>query len=258
MAPGQLRDPEGLTRVDCDGGVLLVVASSFGAPGAKKSGQRQFDDGLLRVPYTPHGALHAEAMPGFRDWLLRHVPSLAPAGRRNPDAGGLNVEGLAWDPHGGALLFGLRAPAVPGEIALIRVPVDVGAAVWTTTSLGPPSIVRTRIPKSAAPQGVRDISFDESAGHFLILLGRSTSGSDAPFQLGTWDGNSDQIKLLDVAFHRSMKPEGVTAFRHGDETKILVVDDGGGYAVLDYPATISRSRGWTRGVPGAPWRDRLA
>jgi hypothetical protein len=32
-----------------------------------------------------------------------------------------------------------------------------------------------------------------------------------------------------------MKPEGVATFRSGDETKILVVDDGGGHAVFDYP-----------------------
>ena len=32
-----------------------------------------------------------------------------------------------------------------------------------------------------------------------------------------------------------MKPEGVTNFSNGDQKKILVVDDGGGYAVLDWP-----------------------
>ena len=71
--------------------------------------------------------LHAEAMVGFRAWLLDHEPWLAAAGEREPDAGGLNLEGLAWDPHRSALLFGLRGPAEPGEVALIRVPVDAGA-----------------------------------------------------------------------------------------------------------------------------------
>jgi hypothetical protein len=33
-----------------------------------------------------------------------------------------------------------------------------------------------------------------------------------------------------------MKPEGATTFSSGDETKILVVDDGGGYAVFDHPS----------------------
>lgn len=77
---------------------------------------------------------------------------------------------------------------------------------------------------------------DSVTGDFLILLGRSTSGSDALFQLNSWNG-SDEVRLLDIAFHRSMKPEGITTFRSGGEKKILVVDDGGGYAVFDYPET---------------------
>jgi hypothetical protein len=229
VAGGALRDPEGLARVDVDGEILLVVASSLCAAGTNRS------DGLVRARYTRHGDLHAEPMVGFRAWLLRQLPSLAMAGEREPDAGGLNIEGLAWDSRAGALLFGLRGPAEPGEIALIRISVDVAAASWTTSSLGPPSIVRARVPKSTAIQGIRDISYDEETGDFLILVGRSTSGSDAPFQLGTWNGSSDKVRLLDVAFHRSMKPEGVTTFRSGDKTKILIIDDGGGYAVLDHP-----------------------
>jgi hypothetical protein len=34
---------------------------------------------------------------------------------------------------------------------------------------------------------------------------------------------------------QSMKPEGVVAFSSGDERRLLIVDDGGGYAVFDYP-----------------------
>ena len=187
------------------------------------------------VRYTPHGDLHAEAMRGFRDWLLRHVPSLAAAGQREPDAGGLNIEGLAWDPRTRTLLFGLRGPAEPGSITVIRVPVDAGVAPWTMEALGAPSIVRARIPRSSAKQGIRDISYDEQTGDFLVLLGRSTSTGDEPFQLCAWNGSSDNVELLDVRFHRSMKPEGVVAFSSGDERRLLIVDDRGGYAVCRLP-----------------------
>jgi hypothetical protein len=229
VVPGALRDPEGLARVDVDGEIFLVVASSLFAAGTHRS------DGLVRVRYTPHGNLHAESMPGFRAWLLRHESWLVAAAERDPDDGGLNIEGLAWDPHAGTLLFGLRGPAHPGEITFIRVPIDVAAPSWTTSTLGPSSSVRIRVPKSTALQGVRDVCYDEETGEYLILLGRSTSRSDAPFQLCTWNGSSDKVRLLDIAFHRSMKPEGVTTFRSGDEKKILVIDDGGGYAVADHP-----------------------
>ena len=87
------------------------------------------------------------------------------------------------------------------------------------SSLGAPSIVHARIPGSTAKQGIRDISYDEQTGDFLILLGRSTSTGDEPFQLCAWNGSSDNVQLLDVTFHRSMKPEGVVAFSSGDEKK---------------------------------------
>ena len=228
VAEGQLRDPEGLTRVGQDGEIFLIVASSLCVEDGKRS------DGLVRVRYTPHGDLQTEAMHGFRDWLLRHVPSLAAAGQREPDAGGLNIEGLAWDPRTRTLLFGQRGPADPGSTTVIRVPVDAGAAPWNTGSLGAPWIVHARVPGSTGKQGIRDISYDEQTGDFLILLGRSTSSGDEPFQLGTWNGGDD-VELLDVTFHRSMKPEGVVAFSSGDERRLLIVDDRGGYAVFDYP-----------------------
>ena len=64
------------------------------------------------------------------------------------------------------------------------------------------------------------------------LLGRSLSRGDEPFQLCTWNGSSDELTLIDVKFHRSMKPEGVTTFSSGGKRKILLVDDTGGYAVV--------------------------
>jgi hypothetical protein len=118
---------------------------------------------------------------------------------------------------------------------MIRVPIDAGVAPWTLRALEAPSIVRARVPGSSAKQGIRDISYDEQTGDFVVLLGRSTSTGDEPFQLCAWNGGDDDVQLLDVRFHRSMKPEGVVAFADRDERKLLVVDDRGGYAVLDYP-----------------------
>ena len=231
----QLRDPEGMARVDRNGEIFLVIASSLCVLDSRGSGRRAISDGLVRVRYTPHGDLDAEAMDGFRDWLLRNVTSLAAAGRREPDEGGLNIEGLAWDPRTGTLLFGLRGPSDPGSITMIRVPVDAGVAPWTTDALGEPSVVRARVPRSSGKLGVRDISYDEQTGDFVVLLGRSTSTGEEPFQLGVWNGSSDNVRLFDVRFHRSMKPEGVVAFSSGDERRLLVVDDRGGYAVCGYP-----------------------
>ncbi len=89
MSKDQLRDPEGLTRVEFDDTTYLIAASSLCVADTDRSGRRQVNDGLVRVRYTPEGDLHAEAMSGFRTWLLAHEPSLAEAGELEPDAGGL-------------------------------------------------------------------------------------------------------------------------------------------------------------------------
>lgn len=225
VGKGMLRDPEGLTRVDRNGEIFLVVSSSL----CVADGNR-ICDGLVRVRYAPEGDLAAEPMAGFRDWLLAREPALAAAGGLAPDAGGLNVEGLAWD--GDALLFGLRGPAGPGRVTLVRVPVDAGGARWTTAALGRPELIHLRLPGPAVTRGVRDISADARTGDFLLLLGRSTSDGDAPFRLGTWNRGTGAAALLDFTFHRTAKPEGVTTFSAGGERRILIVDDAGGYAVL--------------------------
>jgi hypothetical protein len=224
-----VQDLEGLTSIDVDGTRVLVAASSL----CVASGTRS--DGLIRARYDAHGDLRAESMTGFRAWLLGHEPSLEAAAELEPDDGGLNIEGLTWDPRDGALLFGLRGPVRKGWVAVLRVVVDAGRAGWDTASLTPPSVVNIRTPKENARQGIRDLCYDEQTGEVLILLGRSASRDDEPFQLCTWDRSSEEMTLLDVVFHKSMKPEGVTTFWDGDRKKVLIVDDGGGFAVFGYP-----------------------
>ena len=226
LGQGHLGDPEGLTRVDLNGETFLVAASSLCLTGGN------INDGLVRVRYIPAGDLHAEAMDGFRSWLLSQDRALDEAGALEPDKGGLNIEGLAWDPGTNALLLGQRGPAKAGRISMIHVPVDVGATAWTTAALSTPTVLLARIPQSPGTQGIRDISYDDQTGDFLILLGRSLSGDDAPFQLCAWTRGSEDVRLIDVKFDRKMKPEGVTTVSSGGKRKILVVDDAGGYAVF--------------------------
>lgn len=230
-AQGQFGDPEGLARMDLNGHTFLVAASSLCIADGGRSGR--VNDGLMRVRYRAHGDLHADAMPGFREWLLSELPGLAKAAERDPDSGGLNIEGVAWDPRSNALLFGLRGPASPGAITVIRVHVRPDAASWTTAVLDSPVVLDARVPWSDGTLGIRDISYDAHTGDFLILLGRSISHGDEPFHLCTWNGRSDTLELLDIKFHKSAKPEGLTTFTSGDGRRILVVDDCGGYAILD-------------------------
>jgi hypothetical protein len=176
-------------------------------------------------------------MPGFRDWLIAGYPALADAARRRPDNhGGLNIEGLAWDPSRRALLFGVRSPVTAGRIPVLCVHLDAGAP-WSTAALqvGPTLLIeKSDFP---APQGIRDIDYDAARQEFLVIVGRSISGG-VPFQLCTWDGTASAVNVLDVTFEPpatsicAMKPEGVTAVPGDGARKILIVDDAGGFAVL--------------------------
>ncbi|MFV8162753.1 hypothetical protein ACNQVK_11745 [Mycobacterium sp. 134] len=221
----QLGDPEGLTRVDTDGRTYLVATSSLSVSGSR------VNDGLVRISYAASGDLRAEPMAGFRSWLLAHQPTLAAAATSEPDDGGVNIEGLAWDPLARALLFGVRGPAEPGQVTIVEVPAHAGAAAWTTAALGAPVTRTLRVAHSAALQGIRDISYDERSGQFLILLGKSLSRKAEPFALCTWTRGAEALRVTGARFGESMKPEGCTAFYRDGKRRILIVDDRGGYAV---------------------------
>ncbi len=234
---GVLSDPEGIARIDVGGEIHLVVASSL-CVRSVAAGETRVNHGLVRIRYTPAGQLHGDAMEGFRDWLLSRFPTLAAAARKIPDDSGLNIEGLAWDPRRRALLFGVRSPVRAGRIPVLCVHLDTDAP-WTTAALrvGPKlSILKSDF---AVPQGTRDIEYDADRDEFLVVVGRSISGGDVPFQLCTWDGNAKAVNVLDVTFEPAapvrpeMKPEGVAAFLGDGARRILIVDDRGGYAVLD-------------------------
>jgi hypothetical protein len=236
---GALSDPEGIARIDSDGAIDLIVASSLSVSGFAVSGEPIAHDGLVRVRYTRDGDLHGEAMPKFREWLIKGYPDLKDFAGDVPNDNGLNIEGLAWDPSRRALLFGLRSPVTASHISVLSVGLDT-AAPWTTAAVtvGPTLLIE----KSNFPvaQGIRDIDYDAERQDFLVLLGRSTVGL-VPFELCTWDGVSSGINVLDVTFTTlkkpgvkpAMKPEGVTAFPGHGPRKILIVDDAGGFAVIN-------------------------
>lgn len=231
-SPFALSDPEGLARVEVSGRVYLVAASSLAVKGISATGTVLAHDGLVRIHYADHGDLHVDVMSGFRRWLVAAHPTMAAAADLAPDAGGLNIEGLAWDPTRHALLFGVRSPVAGGRVPILCVHVDFEAP-WTTAALQVlPSLAITRS-EFAVAQGIRDLDYDAASKEFLVVVGRSITAGSVPFQLCTWDGSGTHVEVLDVTFRpASMKPEGVTRFPGGGPRKLLFVDDSGGFAIL--------------------------
>jgi hypothetical protein len=230
VAKDALSDPEGLALIEVNGAIDLVIASSLSVDAARP-GSIDSHEGLVRVRYTPDGDLHAEAMEGFRDWLLTAHPALVPSAALVPDRGGLNIEGVAWDPSRGALLFGVRSPVADGQIPVLCVELDDPAMPWTTDGLRAGSQLSIRKEDLGAAQGIRDIDYDADQGAFLVLLGKSVSKGAAPFQLCAWDGTSTTVDVLET-FSPPAKPEGVTTFGQSGTRRVLVVDDGGAFTAL--------------------------
>src|SRR6185369_10522264 len=56
-----------------------------------------------------------EVVANFRGFLLSNLPELKGEGEKNGKEGGLNIEGLAWDPKQNRLLLGLRSPQINGN-----------------------------------------------------------------------------------------------------------------------------------------------
>jgi len=100
-AAGALSDPEGIARIETDGTVDLIVASSLGFLGFDPSGNVIAHDGLVRIRYTPNGDLHGEAMRGFRDWLITGYPAYTDAAQLRPNNGRPEYRGSSPGIHRG-------------------------------------------------------------------------------------------------------------------------------------------------------------
>ena len=238
-------DLEGMTLAEENGKRFIFAASSLSL---KKAIQNLGDkptrvptDGLLRITVNQDHGLSAENLTGFRAWLVEHapeLPELKAAATLAPNNDGLNIEGLAWDRQRHALLFGLRSPVPDGKPLVLAVKVKDLAGAWTTANLEMlPAIHLTLAEPQKDEAGIRTLEFIEPLNAFLVVLGKSTDDSTAPFSLCVWDGQAAGVlRQLPIAFSKKMKPEGLTAGTVGGKPVLLFVDDGGGYQSLPLEA----------------------
>lgn len=234
---GVAHDLEDMALVEEGGRRYVFLTSSMrfrSAPaGSKDDSPAASSGGVLRVTIDPDETLVAESMPGFRDWLIRAYPQLAAPARTKPNDGGLNVEGLAWDRHRHALLFGLRTPTQGGKPLILPVKVKDLAGPWTTSNLEAQAPIHLSVEPSADEQGVRCLHNERDRDGFLIIIGKTTKDSEAPYSLYEWDGSSvGATRRLNVVFAKKMKPEGITRGAIGGRNALVVVDDGGGFQVI--------------------------
>lgn len=233
LAPGAIDDLEALAQAEERQTRFIFATSSLSLKKSKNGGPPQVrPSGVLRVKVNADNSLTAENMPGFRNWFLRHQPELAAAANALPDEGGLNVEGLAWDPGRHALLFGIRTPLVAGKLLLVPVRIKNLTGEWTTRNLEMLPVIRLPLDLMEG-RGIRSLEYIPSRHSFLATTGRALSGVNVPFNLCEWSGKaSERMHRLPVSFTDKMKPEGLTSGTIGGRPILLFMDDGGGFQVL--------------------------
>jgi pSer/pThr/pTyr-binding forkhead associated (FHA) protein len=224
----QIADHEGIVY----GGSFFYVVGSNSQP---EKGER---NALARFAFdaatqTVNGP--AEVITDLRGFLLENVPELKDVKDKPGNAGGLNIEGIAWDVTNDRLLLGLRSPVANGQSLIVPIKLRDPRGAFSRDNLQPPGAA---IPLSLGGLGIRDIYYDTRTNSYLIVAGSPVTGGSPITSLWEWNGDTDQanpesspreLTKLDPV----MKPEGVTRVRIGGRDFVFIVGDGSSYMKVD-------------------------
>jgi len=210
-------DLEGITS---DGRHFYVVGSQ-----SKKGGVA--GDGLVRFRYDPSTRRIAgvERVRGLKALLETGVAELR--GRRGDLA--LNIEGLAWDPRGGRLLLGLRAPVVDGKALIVALTLVDPDGAFSSSNL---RVDGTVMKLDLGGAGIRGLEYDDRAKSFRVIAGGSSDRDNRDFQLREWDGVAASEPRVLRSFDARLKPEGIAAATIGGRPVSVLVFDVGRFEIV--------------------------
>jgi hypothetical protein len=217
-------DLEGITT---DGDYFYVVGSQSKKKGVDQAGlaRFKFDAQNQRVD-------NVESISGLKRFLTENVAGLRGLRDRSYKDGGINIEGIAWDPRGNRLLLGLRSPVANGQalIACLKLREPGGAFSYDNLQVAEPAAIRL----SLGGAGIRSIEYDYLSKSFQIIAGASLKNDKADSRLWEWNGDADQPMLREAdRFDYKLKPEGVTRVSAGGRDFTFIVFDTSGYAAID-------------------------
>ena len=217
-----VENPEGITS---DGSYFYIIGSQANP----KSGER---NAIARFAFDPAAqtASPAGVVGNLRDLLLSRVADLKGAGEMKGNQGGLNIEGIAWDPEQKRLLLGLRSPIINGQAMVVPVGLNDPAGAFSADNLKFDAAKPMML--ALGGSGVRDIQYDNRLKSFLVISGAPENVEKGEFILWQWDGRSQPVQksVLD----QKVKPEGITAVNVGGSSFIYIVCDASRYLKLDY------------------------
>ena len=217
-------DLEGITT---DGLYFYVVGSQSKWRGGDLTGlaRFKFDAKEQRVTDT-------QSISGLKSFLAENVAELRGLQNATYDDGGINVEGLAWDPKGNRLLLGLRSPVVDGQALVVPLKLRDPKGAFAFDNFEVEGGKATRLALGGA--GIRSIEYDAVANTFRLISGAGPDAEKIDFKLWEWSGNGEPPTSSDTdTFDRSLKPEGITRVSSGDQNFIFIVFDTSGYAARD-------------------------
>jgi pSer/pThr/pTyr-binding forkhead associated (FHA) protein len=226
-----VEDPEGITY---DGSYFYIV----GSQSSIKAGARE---GLARFSFDPatQTAIKVETISGLRDFLINNVPELKSFAGLKGEDGGLNIEGIAWDPdpEHQRLMLGLRSPLINGNalIVPIRLRDPNGAFTIDNLQLAEPNAIQLPL----GGLGIRDIQYDSRLKSFLVISGAPEHHEKTAFTLWEWNGDTNQSNpdakpREETTLDAKMKPEGVSRIKMSGREMIFIVGDASSYFKLDY------------------------
>ena len=219
-----IEDIEGITT---DGTYFYVVSSQSRPKAVASTGLARFKfdtrsqsvDGVVTIG-------------GLKNFLVENVAELRGEGDRKGKDGGINIEGLAWDPGHGRLLLGMRSPVVDGQALLVPLKLRDPRGAFTIDNLQVEGGKAIRL--SLGGLGVRGFEYDERAKVFRILSGATEEQQSTDFVLWQWNGDEKQPVLREInKFDKTLKPEGVARATSGKRDFLIVVFDAGGYTIME-------------------------
>ncbi len=219
-----VENPEGITYGNSS--LFIVGSQSDPAKGEKNSIARfGFDTSTQTVRDQP------EVITDFRSFLIENVPELKGEGEKPGVQGGLNVEGIAWDPTQERLLLGLRQPFLGGDALIVPLKLrDPRSFTKESLTVSGSGIIRL----SLGGQGIRDIQYDTKLKSFLIISGEPETRKKGVFKLWLWDGGSGSQPSEVASLNPDMKPEGVTHVSISGTEYVVVFGDASRFMKIDY------------------------
>ena len=217
-------DLEGITT---DGAYFYVVGSQSKSKGSDLAGLVRF-----RFDAREQRVEAAEAVSGLKRLLAANVSELHGMENRKYKDGGINVEGLAWDPRGGRLLLGLRSPVVDGNALVVPLRLRDPRGAFSADNLEVEGTKAIRLPLGGS--GIRSIEYDERAHVFRVITGAGPNSEKVDFKLWEWDGDEARPALRELGtYDRRLKPEGVTRASSGGRDFTFIVFDTSGYTAAE-------------------------